>query len=326
MIKRKSFAKIKEVYDLPNLFDVQLEAYREFLQMGVAVQERKRQGLQEVFEDMFPIENSNRSIKLEFISYSLGKPKYNIAESKTRALTYAAPLKVKFRLTTPRETKEQDAYFGEIPLMTETGTFIINGDERVVVSQLQRSPGVSFEEEEHPTGKKIFYGRIIPYRGAWLEFKYDLSETILAYVDRRRNFPATQILRILGFSTDAEIIAAFGKEYPEIANTLKKDYTKNKEDAYLDFYRKMRPTEPITKEAAEGLFYRLFFDPARYDLERAGRFILNRKLGMDVSLEKRILDSATVIKVIEYLIKLKEGIGKIDDIDHLWNRRVKTVG
>jgi DNA-directed RNA polymerase subunit beta len=326
MIKRKSFAKLKEVYDLPNLLEVQLEAYCEFLQMDVPGHERKRQGLQEVFEDIFPIENSNRSIKLEFISYSLGKPKYNIAESKTRSLTYAAPLKVKFRLTTPRETKEQDAYFGEIPLMTETGTFIINGDERVVVSQLQRSPGVSFEEEEHPTGKKIFYGRIIPYRGAWLEFKYDLSETILAYVDRRRNFPATQILRILGFSTDAEIIAVFEKEYPEISNTLKKDYTKTKEEAYLDFYRKLRPTEPITKEAAEGLFYRLFFDPARYDLERSGRFILNRKLGMDVNLEKRILDSATVIKVIEYLIKLKDGIGKIDDIDHLGNRRVKTVG
>jgi len=326
MIKRKSFAKLKEVYDLPNLLEVQLEAYREFLQMDVPAQDRKRQGLQEVFEDIFPIENPNRSIKLEFISYSLGKPKYNIAESKTRSLTYAAPLKVKFRLATPRETKEQDAYFGEMPLMTETGTFIINGDERVVVSQLQRSPGVSFEEEEHPTGKKIFYGRIIPYRGAWLEFKYDLSESILAYVDRRRNFPATQILRILGFSTDPEIIAAFGKEYPEIANTLKKDYTKNKEEAYLDFYRKMRPTEPITKEAAEGLFYRLFFDPARYDLERAGRFILNRKLGVDISLEKRILDSATVIKVIEYLIKLKDGVGKIDDIDHLGNRRVKTVG
>jgi len=326
MIKRKSFAKLKEVYDLPNLLEVQSFAYCEFLQTDVPIQERKRQGLQEVFEDIFPIENTNRSIKLEFLSYSLGKPKYNITESKTRSLTYAAPLKVKFRLTTPAETKEQDAYFGETPLMTETGTFIINGDERVVVSQLQRSPGVSFEEEIHATGKKIFYGRIIPYRGAWLEFKYDLSETILAYVDRRRNFPATQILRILGFSTDTEIIAAFGKEYPEITNTLKKDYTKNKEEAYLDFYRKMRPTEPITKEAAEGLFYRLFFDPARYDLERAGRFILNRKLGMDVSLEKRILDSATVIKVIEYLIKLKEGIGKIDDIDHLGNRRVKTVG
>ena len=326
MIKRKNFAKLKEVYDLPNLLDVQLEAYREFLQMDAAALERKRQGLQEVFEEIFPIENNNRTVKLEYISYSLGKPKYSIAESKTRSLTYASALKVKFRLTTPIETKEQDAYFGEIPLMTETGTFIINGDERVVVSQLQRSPGVSFEEEVHPTGKKIFYGRVIPYRGAWLEFKYDLTETILAYVDRRRNFPATQILRILGFSTDADIMAAFGKQYPEIENTLKKDYTKNKEEAYLDFYRKIRPTEPITKEAAEGLFYRLFFDPARYDLERAGRFILNRKLGMDVSLEKRILDSATVIKVIEYLIKLKEGVGKIDDIDHLGNRRVKTVG
>ncbi len=327
MIKRKNFAKIKEIYDLPNLLDVQLEAYREFLQIDIPVRERKRQGLQEVFEEIFPLENANRSVKLEFISYSLGKPKYDIGESKTRSLSYAAPLKVKFRLTTPKETKEQDAYFGEMPLMTETGTFIINGDERVVVSQLQRSPGVSFEEELHPTGKKVFYGRVIPYRGAWLEFKLDLSETILAYVDRRRNFPATQLLRILGFSSDQEITAAFGgKEYPELANTFKKDFTKNKEEAYMDFYRKMRPTEPVTKEAAEGLFYRLFFDPARYDLERAGRFILNRKLGMEVSLEKRILDSATVIKVIEYLIHLKEGVGKIDDIDHLGNRRVKSVG
>ncbi|MDD4939091.1 MAG: DNA-directed RNA polymerase subunit beta [Candidatus Omnitrophica bacterium] len=326
MIKRKSFAKLKEVYDLPNFLDIQLRSYEEFLQMDAPVLERKHLGLQEVFLDIFPIENQNRTIRLEFISYTLGKPKYDLAESRRRALTFAAPLKVKFRLITPKEIKEQDAYFGEIPLMTETGTFIINGDERVVVSQLQRSPGVSFEEEDHPTGKKIFYGRIIPYRGAWLEFKYDLSETILAYVDRRRNFPATQILRILGFSSEQDIITAFGKEHAEISNTLKKDYTKNKEEAYLDFYRKMRPTEPVTKEAAESLFYRLFFDPNRYDLERAGRFILNRKLGMDVSVEKRILDSATVIKVIEYLIKLKSGEGKIDDIDHLGNRRIKTVG
>ncbi|MDD5120043.1 MAG: DNA-directed RNA polymerase subunit beta [Candidatus Omnitrophica bacterium] len=326
MIKRKNFAKIREVYDLPNLLDVQLDTYREFLQIDVSCGERKNQGLQEVFGEIFPIENADRSVKLEFISYSLGKPKYTMSESKNRSLSYAAPLKVKFRLTTPKETKEQDAYFGEIPLMTETGTFIINGDERVVVSQLQRSPGVSFEEELHPTGKKIFYGRVIPYRGAWLEFKYDLTETITAYVDRRRNFPATQILRILGFSEDNQIFAAFGKEYPEITNTLKKDYTKNKEEAYLDFYRKMRPTEPVTKEAAESLFYRLFFDPARYDLERAGRFILNRKLDMNVSLEKRVLDSDTVIKVIEYLIKLNSGTGKIDDIDHLGNRRIKSVG
>jgi len=326
MTKRKNFAKLREVYDLPNLLDLQVESYKEFLQIDVPPSERKYLGLQEVFADMFPIENNDRTLKLEFVSYSLGKPKYILAESRKRALTFAAPLKVKFRLTTPRETKEQDAYFGEIPLMTDTGTFIINGDERVVVNQLQRSPGVSFEEEDHPTGKKIFYGRIIPYRGAWLEFKYDLSETIIAYVDRRRNFPATQLLRILGFSSDQEIINRFGKEYKEITNTLKKDYTKNKEEAYLDFYRKMRPTEPVTKDTAEMLFYRLFFDPARYDLERVGRFMLNRKLGMDVSLDKRILDSDTVVKVIEYLIRLKAGEGKIDDIDHLGNRRVKTVG
>ncbi len=326
MAKRKSFGKLKETYDLPHLLDMQIGSYRDFLQIDVPAAERKRQGLQEVFEEIFPIENQDRSVKLEYLSYSLGKPKYDLPESKRRSVTFGAPLKVRFRLTTAREAKEQEAYFGEIPLMTDTGTFIINGDERVVVSQLQRSPGVSFEEEDHPTGKKIFYGRIIPYRGAWLEFKHDLSETILAYVDRRRNFPATQILRILGYSSDKEIIAAFGKQYPEIENTLKKDSTRNKEEAYIDFYRKMRPSEPVTREAAEALFYRLFFDPARYDLEKAGRFILNRKLGVDVPLDKRVLDSATVIKVIEYLIRLKSGEEKIDDIDHLGNRRVKTVG
>jgi DNA-directed RNA polymerase subunit beta len=326
MNKRKNFAKFKEVYGLPNLLDIQTESYKEFLQINTGDKDRKRQGLQEVFEEIFPIESPDRSVRLEFVSYNLGKPKYDITESKKRSVSYASPLKVKFRLTTPHDTKEQDAYFGELPLMTETGSFVINGDERVVVSQLHRSPGVSFEEEDHPTGKKIFYGRIIPYRGAWLEFKYDLTETIIAYVDRRKSFPATQILRILGFSGDDQIVKAFSKDYAEIQNTLKKDSTKNKEEAYMDFYRKMRPTEPVTKEGAENLFFRLFFDPARYDLERAGRFILNRKLGMDVPVENRVLDSATVIKVIEYLIKLHEGVGKIDDIDHLGNRRIKTVG
>jgi DNA-directed RNA polymerase subunit beta len=326
MIKRKNFAKFKDVVELPNLLEIQTVSYKEFLQIDAAPDARRPVGLQEVFEEMFPIENADRSVRMEFISYTLGKPKYDLAESMKRSLTYAAPLKVKFRLTTPSDTKEQDAYFGEIPLMTDTGSFIVNGDERVVVSQLHRSPGVSFEEELHPTGKKIMYGRIIPYRGAWLEFKYDLTDTIIAYVDRRKSFPATQILRILGFSEDKDIIGAFSKDFPELHNTLKKDITKNKEEAILDFYRKMRPTEPVTREGAEMLFYRLFFDPARYDLERAGRFILNRKLGMNVELSKRILDSETVIKVIEYLITLQEGIGKIDDIDHLGNRRIKSVG
>ena len=220
----------------------------------------------------------------------------------------------------------QEVYFGEIPLITPTASFIINGDERVVVSQLQRSPGVSFEEEEHPTGKRIFYGRIIPYRGAWLEFKYDISETIIAYVDRKRNFPATQLLRIMGFSTDEDISKAFGGEIPEVLNTLKKDFTKSKQEALIDFYRKMRPTEPVTEQAAESLFYRLFFDPKRYDLSRAGRFILNRKLNLNVSEDNRILDAQTAIEVIKYLIRLRVGEGEIDDIDHLGNRRVKTVG
>src|SRR3989338_3500344 len=295
MTERKNFAKIKEVYKLPNLLELQTASYGEFLQADVQPDKRRNIGLQEVFNEIFPIESFDRQVCLNFLSYFAGKPKYTVDECRKRAMTYAAPLKVRFKLTTPVEAKEQESYFGEIPLMTETGTFIINGDERVVVSQLQRSPGVSFEEELHPTGKKIFYGRIIPYHGAWLEFKYDISEVIIAYVDRKRNFPATQILRILGYATDEEILSAFGPvPSPQILNTFKKDYTKNKEEAVIDFYRKMRPTEPVTLEAAENLFYRLFFDPRRYDLSRAGRFILNRKLGLEVSLDKRILDAPTV--------------------------------
>ena len=325
MEKYKNFGKLKEACEIPNLLEHQLNSYRDFLQIDIPPGERKVLGLQEVLLDFFPIEKQDRSLRIEFIGYSLGKPKYALSECKKRGMTFASPLRIKLRFITARETIEQEAFFGEIPLMSPTGSFIINGDERVIVNQLQRSPGVSFEDELHPSGKKIYYGRIIPYRGAWLEFKYDLSEAILGVVDRRRNFPATQILRILGFSTNDEILNMFSQKYPPLINTLKKDYTKNKEEALLDFYRKMRPGEPVTLESAEGLFYRLFFDPRRYDLERAGRFILNRKLAMDVSLEKRILDSETVVKVIDYLIRLKEGFGSIDDIDHLGNRRVKTI-
>ncbi len=325
MSKRKSFAKLREIYPMPNLLDLQLLSYEEFLQADVRSEERKSLGLQEAFQEVFPIESFDKRFRLEFVSYTLGKPKYSVEECRRRGMTFASPLRANLRLITPNDVKIQEVYFGELPLMTPTASFIINGDERVIVSQLQRSPGVCFEEEQHPTGKKIFYGRIIPYRGAWLEFKYDLNEVILAYVDRRRSFPATQILRIMGFSGDEEITKAFG-DVPEIANTLKKDFTKNKEEALIDFYRKMRPTEPVTPEAAEELFYRLFFDPKRYDIARAGRFILNRKLGMGVSVDKRILDAETVIKVIQYLVGLKKGEGEIDDIDHLGNRRVKTVG
>ena len=224
--KRKSFSRLTEVFDLHHLLQTQIDSFEMLLQKKVPLKERQNVGIQEVFQEVFPIESFDRKFRLEFVSYSLGKPKYSVEECKRRGMSYATPLRVNLRLVTPSDVKVQEVYFGDIPLLTQTASFIINGDERVIVSQLQRSPGVSFEEELHPTGKKIFYGRIIPYRGAWLEFKYDLSETILAYVDRKRNFPATQILRIIGFSTDEDIFKAFGGEIPEILNTLKKDFTK----------------------------------------------------------------------------------------------------
>ncbi|MFC1703479.1 DNA-directed RNA polymerase subunit beta [Candidatus Omnitrophota bacterium] len=327
MIKRKDFGTIRETYDMPNLIDIQTKSYAEFLQEGIPVDERMSQGLQDVFLETFPLESYDKQFRLEFISYALGKPKYSCLECKRRAMTYAAPLKVKLRLVNPKEIKEQEVYFGELPLLTETGTFVINGDERVVVSQLQRSPGVSFEESIHPaSGKRIYMGRIIPSRGAWLEIKYDYNETIVVYVDRRRNFPATQILRIMGLSTDEEIQRLFGEQFSILENTLKKDHTKTKEEALIDFYRKMRPTEPATIEVADALFYRLFFERKRYDLSRVGRYILNRKLGMNASLDKRVLDAETVVAVMRYLISLKETEGQTDDIDHLGNRRIKTVG
>ncbi|MCK4883146.1 MAG: DNA-directed RNA polymerase subunit beta, partial [Candidatus Omnitrophica bacterium] len=235
-------------------------------------------------------------------------------------------LKVKLRLITPVDIKEQEVYFGDFPLMTDTGTFIINGDERVVVSQIQRPPGVSFEEELHPTGKSFYHGRIIPSRGAWFEIKYDLNDVLLAYIDRRRNFPATQILRIMGLSSNEDIKKMLGNDFEKLQPTLEKDHTTNKEEALLDFYRKMRPTEPATIEVADALFFRLFFEAKRYDLSKVGRHIINRKLGMKTPLENRVLDIATVVEVIRYLVGLRAGKGETDDIDHLGNRRIKTVG
>ncbi|MFP4472319.1 MAG: DNA-directed RNA polymerase subunit beta [Candidatus Omnitrophota bacterium] len=322
----KNFGKIRDHFELPSLLDIQTVAYREFLQYDNDENERNDQGLEEVFREVFPLESYDGQVKLEYLSYTFGKPKYFSDECQRRSMTYAAPLKVKLRLITPVDIKEQEVYFGDIPLMTDTGTFVINGDERVVVSQIQRPPGVSFEEELHPSGRSLYHGRIIPSRGAWFEIKYDLNDILLAYVDRRRNFPATQILRIMGLSTDADLQQMFGDDFDKIAPTLEKDHTENKEEALLDFYRKMRPTEPATIEVAEALFYRLFFDPKRYDLSKVGRHIINRKLGTSVPLENRVLDINTVASVIAYLIGLREGRGETDDIDHLGNRRIKSVG
>ena len=325
-LKVKDFSKFQDNFELPKLLDIQTLSYEEFLQRNVSTDKRKDQGLEEVFREVFPLESYDAQIRLEYIGYNIGKEKYSRYECQRRGMTYAAPLKVKLRLITPVDIKEQEVYFGDFPLMTDTGTFIINGDERVVVSQIQRPPGVSFEEETHPTGKSIYYGRIIPSRGAWFEIKYDLNDVLIAYVDRRRNFPASQILRIMGLSSSDDMRKMLGDRFDKLKNTLEKDHTTTKEEALLDFYRKMRPTEPATVEVAETLFFRLFFDPKRYDLSKVGRHIVNRKLNTSVSMDNRVLDIGTVVSVIKYLIALREGTGECDDIDHLGNRRIKSVG
>ncbi|MDE2008530.1 MAG: DNA-directed RNA polymerase subunit beta [Candidatus Omnitrophica bacterium] len=325
-LKIKDFSKFQDNFELPKLLDIQTLSYEEFLQRHMLMDKRKDQGLEEVFREVFPLESYDAQIRLEYIGYNIGKEKYSRYECQRRGMTYAAPLKVKLRLITPVDIKEQEVYFGDFPLMTDTGTFIINGDERVVVSQIQRPPGVSFEEETHPTGKSIYYGRVIPSRGAWFEIKYDLNDVLIAYVDRRRNFPASQILRIMGLSSSEDMQKMLGDVFDKLKNTLEKDHTTNKEEALLDFYRKMRPTEPATVEVAETLFFRLFFDPKRYDLSKVGRHIVNRKLATNVSMDNRVLDIETVVSVIKYLVALREGTGECDDIDHLGNRRIKSVG
>ena len=387
MIKRKSYAKLKSVTNIPYLLEIQTHSYAAFLQMAAPKTKRKREGLQAVFEEVFPIESNDGNTRLEFSYYTLGKPKYDRLECQRRAVSYASPLKVKVKLKNKKETKEQEVYLGDLPLMTENGTFIINGDERVIVSQLHRSPGVSFEESLHATGKRIYSGRIIPARGAWMEFEFDANDVLHVFIDRRKKILATILLRALGCETSEDIMRLFtgverarptrkstllkyagrlvvkdvkhpdtgevllannsrldeesiekiwdaGVRYlevfrdsvPEIANTLDRDHTHNKEEALLDIYRRLRPGDPLTIESAKTLLDRLFFDKRRYDMSKVGRYILNRKLNMSSSLDKSTLDKDTIVNVIRYLLDLKNGEGEIDDIDHLGNRRIRTVG
>ncbi|MBN3040883.1 MAG: DNA-directed RNA polymerase subunit beta, partial [Candidatus Omnitrophica bacterium] len=209
-IKKQSFAKIKKTSVMPNFLEHQLRSFKEFLQTDVLPEKRKNIGLQEILQEIFPMESPDKEYRLEFVYYSLSRPRYSVDECKRRSQTYAAPLRVRLRLSGPlHEVKEQEIYLGDLPLMTDRASFIINGDERAVISQLQRSPGVFFEEEIHPTGKRIYFARIIPYRGYWLEFRTDINDTISAIIDRRKTFPATQILRILGLSSNDEIYSQF---------------------------------------------------------------------------------------------------------------------
>ncbi len=267
--QRRSFARISEVLELPNLIEIQTASYEWFLE----------EGLREMFKDISPIEDFTGNLSLEFVDYSLNDPKYSVDESKERDATYAAPLRVKVRLHNKEtdEVKEQDVFMGDFPLMTETGTFVINGAERVIVSQLVRSPSVYFHDKTDKNGKKGFGATVIPNRGAWLEYEIDAKDVVYVRIDRTRKLPVTVLLRALGFGSDQEIIDLLGdNEY--LRNTLEKDNTETTEKALLEIYERLRPGEPPTVESAKSLLYSRFFDPKRYDLANVGRYKMNKKL------------------------------------------------
>lgn len=395
--QRKSFINKKEIIDLPNLIEIQIKSYNQFLQANKFADERENIGLEEVFKEMFPIKSYDEKTILEYLSYSLGVPKYTPEECIRRGITYNVTLKVKFRLTDETGIKEEEVYMGTIPIMTDKGTFIINGAERVVVSQLHRSPGICFEQERHTRGNVIYSFRIIPYRGSWLEGAFDSNDLIHIYIDRkkrRRKILATTFIRALGYSTNADIIEEFystrkvkiknEKEFVKyvgkilaqdvideesglvfgkaaeklttamlkrmvdagidviriaedaddtspIIKMLAKDPTDSYESALKDFYRKIRPGEPATLSNARSAIMRLFFDPKRYNLGRVGRYKLNSKLGFELTdeqLQTVTLTKEDVIGALKYLMRLKQGRDdvNVDDIDHLGNRRVRSVG
>jgi len=389
---RINFGRLREVIQPPNLIEIQINSYLDFLQKGVPEKQRKPQGLEAVFREVFPIQSYDERLTLEYVSYTLGNAKNSEIECIREGITYSVPLYVKLRLREEDFIKDEDIYMGEIPMVTERGSFIINGAERVVVSQLHRSPGIAFEVTPHPNGKLLHSFRIIPDRGTWLEVQFDNNDLLYVYLDRRRRrrkFLITTLLRAIGYSADVDILNLFYEikdlkvskaldmenvstlvlvedaidaqkgvvlarafepltkqivrtfEKHEIASirvidtaldegalirALKKDPTRNEEEALKEIYKRLRPGEPPTTANAKALLKRLFFDPKRYDLGRVGRYKVNQKLGLKTELEQRILESGDIVAATKYLVRLKKGEGVVDDIDHLGSRRVRTVG
>ncbi|MGM0470775.1 MAG: DNA-directed RNA polymerase subunit beta [Bacillota bacterium] len=317
--QRRSFAKVDDGMEKPYLLKTQKESYQWFLDNG----------LLEMFDEISPIQDFSENLVLEFLDYSLGEPKYDEIESKNRDVTYSAPLEVKVRLINQEtgEVKEQEVFMGDLPLMTDKGTFIINGAERVIVNQLIRSAGVYFGAERTQDGRQLYDGKIIPNRGAWIEFEYDKKRIIAVRVDRARKMPSTVLFRALGYGTNAELIDLFG-DHEIVHDTIDRDNTENREEALIELYKKLRPGEPPTIESAENLIESLFFDPKRYDLANVGRYKINKKLGLDTDIEQRTLQKEDIVSTVKYLIKLihDDNDAQIDDIDHLGNRRLKTVG
>ena len=300
--KRMSFSKIKEIADVPNLIEIQVDSYKWFLE----------EGLKEVFDDISPIEDYTGNLILEFVDYSLDEnPKYDIEECKERDATYCAPLKVKVRLINKEtgEIKEQEVFMGDFPLMTERGTFVINGAERVIVSQLVRSPSVYYAEERDKTGKRLISSTVIPNRGAWLEYETDSNDVISVRVDRTRKQPVTVLLRALGIGSDAEIIELLGED-ERLSATLEKDNTNTVEEGLIEIYKKLRPGEPPTVESASSLINALFFDPKRYDLAKVGRYKFNKKLAICYRIMNRVAARDIVNpETGEVFVKAGETIG-----------------
>jgi DNA-directed RNA polymerase subunit beta len=404
-IPKKSFSKIHSAAEIPDLLDIQIRSFKDFLQDDVPLERRKNQGLQEVFLSLFPVTDSRENYLLEFVEYYVDSPKYSVDECRERGMTFAVPLKAKLRLSVKdpysekpayTDTLEQIVYLGNFPCMTERGTFIINGAERIIVNQLHRSPGVFFDEKTYPNGTKTYSARIIPFRGSWLEFVMDISDVLYVYVDQGRKFPVTTLLRALGCASDEEVLRLFNmveeasvsdakihqyfgrkvffsqdevgvvdektgevilerdsvfeeSHLPRIkalkvsrlkflvsedrmggseviSNTLRKDTVHSEKDAIEAIYRQLRSGDPPDLETARGLIDRLFFNPKRYDLGRVGRYRLNKKLGLDVPEDVTVLTNDDFVAIIKYLLQLRTGVKTTDDIDHLGNRRVRTIG
>ncbi|MBX2873740.1 MAG: DNA-directed RNA polymerase subunit beta [Saprospiraceae bacterium] len=410
--KRVSFGKIKLSAQYPDLLEIQLKSFQEFFQLETTPENRMNEGLYKVFQENFPIVDARNIFVLEFLDYFVDPPRYSIPECMQRGLTYSVPLKAKLRLSCNDEehvdfqTIVQDVFLGNIPYMTPKGTFVINGAERVIVSQLHRSPGVFFGQNFHPNGTKIYSARVIPFKGAWMEFATDINTVMYAYIDRKKKFPVTTLLRAIGFDTDKSILDIFdladeipadrdaleaaigrklaarvlrswtedfvdedtgevvtierneiilerdivldednielilnadadniilqkddiGLDYSIIYNTLQKDPSSSEMEAVQYIYRQLRGTDPPDEETARGIIDKLFFSDKRYNLGEVGRYKINRKLELEITKDTLVLTKEDIISIVTYLVQLMNQEAEIDDIDHLSNRRVRTVG
>lgn len=410
---RKSFASVQPALEYPDFLDIQLQSFTEFFQIDTPAESRRAEGLYQTFMDNFPIADSRENYVLEFVDYTIDQPKYSVDECIDRGLTYSVPLKAKLKLTCNDadnedfETIEQEVFLGNIPYMTSRGSFVINGAERVIVSQLHRSPGVFFSMSKHTNGTKLYSARVIPMKGSWIEFSTDVNNVMYAYIDRKKKFPVTTLLRSIGYGTDKEILDLFGlseeiqatrenlkkvvgrrlaarvlktwtedfvdedtgevvsidrnevllerdsivteddveliletdlksvilhredanvSEYNIIYNTLQKDSSNSEKEAVEQIYRQLRNTEAPDEATAREIIQGLFFSDKRYDLGEVGRYRVNTKLNLDTPLETRVLSKEDIISIVKYLIGLINSKAVVDDIDHLSNRRVRTVG